>query len=184
MITADKIAIVAAAVAFGAALVSVLAIYVPWRNTHDSEVFREAIASLERAYRTLTQDGTSINPPAPDRLNWLTAARHIQAYKSLRSELKTKLYKRLCRENEEHWRHQFYTAILRNRIHQISYFEMGPLEPRSTVVIFAFAAWPRDRIDSIDALDVEELFGESELLKGNTGLRGYLERFPEFGGEG
>ena len=66
---ADQIAIVAASVAFSSALISVLSIYIPWRNTHDSEVFREAVLALERAYRTLTQDGACINRPDPDRLN-------------------------------------------------------------------------------------------------------------------
>lgn len=183
MPTADQIAIVAAAIAFGSAVISVLSIYIPWRNTHDSEVFREAVIALERAYRALTQDGTCINPPPPDRLNWLTAARHIEAYKSLRSKLKTDLYKQLCLENEEHWRHQFYLSILKNRIHQVSYFESGPLEPRSTIVIFAFAAWPKGKPDRIETLDIEALFSASELLQGNIGLRSYLEKFPEYGRE-
>jgi len=86
MSDADQIAVVAAAISFGGALASILAIYVPWRNTHDSEVFKEAIQALERGYRSLTQDGAVTSPPAPDRLNWLTAARHIEAYKALRSK--------------------------------------------------------------------------------------------------
>ncbi|MCY1559294.1 hypothetical protein D9M68_963160 [compost metagenome] len=108
MPTSDQIAIVAAAIAFGSAIVSVLAIYVPWRNTHDSEVFKEAVLALERAYRSLMQGAEPDSRPAADRLNWLTSARHIESYKSLRNSLKTELYRRLCREHEEHWRHEFY----------------------------------------------------------------------------
>lgn len=126
----------------------------------------------------LTQDGKCICPPDPDRLNWLTSARHIETYKSLRSKLKTDLYKHLCIENEEHWRHQFYLSILKNRIQQISYFESGPLEPRSVIIIYDFAAWPKDKPDRIEALDIEALFSNDELLKGNVGLCSYLKRFP------
>src|SRR5690554_2769000 len=49
----DKIAVIAAAIAFGSAMVSILAIYVPWRNTHDAEIFKESILALERAFRSL-----------------------------------------------------------------------------------------------------------------------------------
>jgi hypothetical protein len=183
MATADEIAIVAAAIAFGSAVVSVFAICIPWRNTHDSEVFKEAILALERAYRTLTQNGEVINPPLADRLNWLTAARHLEGYKDLKAALKTGLYKRLCRENEEYWRHQFYLCILKEKIRDVSYFEKGMLEPRSVLVVFGFAAWPNDKEDPIDALDVESLFNASDLLRGCTGLREYLSKFPEYGGE-
>jgi hypothetical protein len=183
MSTADQIAVIAAAISFGAALVSVLAIYLPWRNTHDSEIFKEAVAALERSYRALTNNGAVTAPPPSDRLNWLTAARHIEAFRELKSELKSRLYRRLCQEHEEHWRNQFYLCILRERIFQVSYFQQGPLEPRSLLVVFSFAAWPNDRTDPIDELDVEELFARSDLLRGNVGLRNYLSTFPEYGGE-
>lgn len=182
MSTADQIAIVAAAIAFGSATVSVLAIYVPWRNTHDSEVFKEAVLALERAYRSLMQGVDPANRPASDRLNWLTSARHIESYKSLRDSLKTYLYRRLCQEHEEHWRHEFYLRISKDRIYQVSYYESGPIEPRSAIVIHGFAAWKKERMDPIDKLDFETLFQESELLQGNYGLRDYLAKFPQFSG--
>ncbi|MBX9904660.1 MAG: hypothetical protein K2Y31_09915 [Burkholderiales bacterium] len=184
MPTSDQIAIIAAAIAFGSAVVSVLAIYFPWKNTHDSEVFKEAVLALERAFRSLMLNAHSDGQPAPDRLNWLTAARHIESYKSLRNSLKTSLYKRLCQEHEEHWRHEFYLKILKNRMYQISYFESGPIEPRSAIVVYGFAAWPNTKQDLIDMLDLEKLFQESDLLKGNHGLQQYLAKFPEFGGDG
>ena len=181
MSTSDHIAAISAAISFGAAIVAVLAIYLPWRNTHDSEITKESLQALERAYRALTTNGTVSRPPAPDRLNWLTTARHLEAYKALKSELKTKLYRRICVENEEFWRNEFYLCILRDRIYNVSYFQSGPLHPRSVLIVFAFAAWPDDKTDPIDELDVEELFARSDLLRGNVGLRGYLESFPEYG---
>ena len=183
MSTADLIAIVAAAIAFGSAVVSVLAIYFPWRNTHDSEIFKEAVLALERAYRSLMQGAGQDGRPTSDRLNWLTSARHIESYKSLRNSLKTSLYRRLCQEHEEHWRHEFYLRIAKDRIYQVSYYEIGPIEPRSAIVIHSFAAWQNARQDPIDSLDFEALFGESKLLQGNYGLREYLAKFPQFGGD-
>jgi hypothetical protein len=180
--TADLIATVAAAISFGSAAVSVLAIYIPWKNTHDSEVFREAVQALERAYRALTLNGLQDGHPIADRLNWLTCARHLQSYKALRDSLKTALYLRLSREHEEHWRHEFYLCLLKNRIYQPSYFSGAEIEPRSAIVIFGFAAWPNSKEDPIDKLDFEAIFQESELLKGNHGLQQYLQNFPEFGG--
>lgn len=182
MSTADQIATISAAIAFGSAAVSILAIYIPWRNTHDSEVFREAVLALERSFRALIAGRTAGERPLADRLNWLTCARHIEAYKSLRHSLKTQLYNKLCIEHEEYWRQEFYLCILKERIYQESYFEKGPIEPRSAIVVFGFAAWPNDKQDPIESLDVQALFKESDLLRGNVGLRSYLSKFPQYGG--
>jgi len=179
----DQIAVVAAAIALGSAFVSILAIYIPWRNTHDSEIFKESVLALERAFRSLILNASENGQPAADRLNWLTSARHIESYKSLRSSLKTALYKRLSQEHEEHWRHEFYLKLLKDRVTQTSYFEEGRIEPRSAIVVCGFAAWPHTKQDPIDMLDLEKLFQESDLLKGNYGLQNYLAKFPQFGGE-
>jgi hypothetical protein len=48
----DQIAVVAAAIALGSAMVSILAIYVPWRNTHDAEVFKESVLAACRTFPT------------------------------------------------------------------------------------------------------------------------------------
>lgn len=182
MLTADKIAVIAAAIALVSAAVSVFAIYLPWKNNHDAEVYREALLALERSYGALVLGAEPGQPPKSDRINWLTSARHLESYKELRDSLKTKLYSRLCREHEEHWRHEFYLRLLKDRIHQRAYFEAGPIEPRSALVLFGFSAWPHDKTDRIEVLDVEKLFKESPLLQGNYGLQNYLEKFPQYGG--
>lgn len=181
MSTADLIASVAAAIAFGSAVVSVLAFYVPWQNTHDAEIFKEAVLALERAYRSLMHDAE--DRPKPDRLNWLTSARHIESYKELRNSLKTSLYRHLCQEHEEHWRHEFYLRVSNDCIYQVSYYESGPIEPRSAIVIHGFAAWQNERQDAIDKLDLKALHQESKLLQGNYGLQKYINKFPQFSGE-
>ncbi|MCZ4316670.1 hypothetical protein O4H66_24975 [Comamonadaceae bacterium G21597-S1] len=181
-LTADQIAIAGAVVSAVSAAVAVVAIYVPWRNTSDAALFGEAVLALERAYRSLNASQQDGSRPAPDRLNWLTAARHVESFKELRGRLKTTLYRRLCAEHEEHWRHEFYLSLLKDRILHVSYFESGPIEPRSAVVVYGFAAWPDSRKDPIDIADYEAIFQQSDLLKGNIGLRQYLTRFPEFSG--
>lgn len=178
----DQVALAGAAISFVSAIVAVLAIYIPWRNTHDTAVFSEAVLALERAYKSLNANRQNDQRPAPDRLNWLTCARHLESYKDLRARLKTSLYRRLCAEHEEHWRHEFYLSLLKERILNASYFETGPIEPRSAVVIYGFAAWPESRKDPIDIADYESIFSESDILRGNIGLKTYLSKFPEFGG--
>ena len=182
MTPSDQIATFAAAIALGSAAVSVLAIYIPWKNTHDVELFKEAVLALERAYRSLMLGAQPDGQPVPDRLNWLTSARHIQSYKSLKSLLKTDLYRRLCAEHEEHWRQEFYLRVAKDRIYHISYYESGPIEPRSAIVIHGFAAWRSDRQDPIETIDFESLYQESDVLTGNHGLRDYLAKFPQFSG--
>lgn len=183
MTTTDQIAVIAAAISFGAAVVSIFAIYIPWRNTHDAEILKESILALERSFRSLMLNCSPEGQPASDRLNWLTSARHLEAFKSLRGSLKSSLYKRLMQEHEEYWRNEFYLTLLKNKIYQKSYFEVGPIEPRSAIVIYGFAAWPNKKEDPIDILDLEKLFQESNLLQGNYGLQQYLAKFPQFGGE-
>lgn len=181
-ISPDEIALVSAFVSAISAVVAVLAVYVPWRSSFDAAIFGESVLALERAYRSLNAAQQDGNRPAPDRLNWLTAARHLESFKDLRGRLKTKLYRRLCAEHEEHWRHEFYQSLLKDRIVNVSYFDAGPIEPRSAVVIYGFAAWPESRRDPIDVADYEAIFQQSDILKGNIGLKQYLSRFPEFGG--
>ena len=69
------------------ALVAAAAIYFSWRIQSSQEILNQAVLSLERAYTALTNDGTETKPQAADRLNWLTAARHIERYKKLKAKL-------------------------------------------------------------------------------------------------
>lgn len=176
----DIIAIVAAVIAFLSAVVSVIAVYVPWRNTHDSEIFNESLRALERSYEVLTEQGTEIDPPRADRLNWLTAARHIEAFKSLKKKLKTNLYRDLCEENEEYWRHQFYLTLFRNPRYTVTYYENGQIEPRSALILYSFASWPKGKHDPIEVLDIKEFWEESEEMRLNLGFKEYLNRFPKY----
>jgi hypothetical protein len=171
------------------ALIAAAAIYFPWRLQHNQELLNQAVLSLERAYAALSVGGTSVRPPTADRLNWLTCARHIQSYKTLKARLKTELHHSLAEEHEEFWRHQFYLCLDIPNIHHASYYaEHVPtghagIEPRSALIIYAFASWPEGKPDPIDAVDVQQLLRESLPFQGNHGLREYINSFAQFRNE-
>lgn len=188
--SSETTAIVSAIIAIASALIAIYAAYVPRRDQHDQQLLQQAILSLERAYKSLTSNGQHLKPPAADRLNWLTSARHIIGYKVLKSRIKTKIYLTLCEEHEEYWRHEFYLALDMHKIHSSSYYEQGsppdlrpPIEPRSAIVIYSFASWPKSKSDPVDSIDAKSLLQQSNFLAGNHGLREYLEKFPKITGE-
>lgn len=158
----------------------------PWRLQHGSELFQQAVLSLGRAYHSLSNDGRNVKPPLADRLNWLTASRHLQGYKSLKARVKTDLYRALCDEHEEFWRHQFYLCLDMHNIHRAGYYDEGPppdrklgIDPRSALIIYYFASWPNGKIDPINSVDLKALLAEANPLQGNNGLREYIEKFPK-----
>lgn len=183
----DAVAIASTVFAGLSALVAAAAIYFPWRLQQNHELLAQAILSLERAYKALSNNGANVKPPLADRLNWLTCARHIESYKVVRARLKTKLHRLLCEEHEEFWRHQFYLCLDIPNILSPAYYAEQPspsrrlgIEPRSALIIYAFARWPESRPDSIGAVDVKKLMREYEPLKGNIGLRQYIDTFSQF----
>lgn len=190
MSVADYAAIISAIVAVVSAFVAGIAVYTPWKLQHESELFRQAALTLERAYRSLSNDGKNIRPALADRLNWLTAARHIQGYKALKSRIKSDLYLLLCEEHEEFWRHQFYVCLDLHNISNSSYYDeivtperkLG-IEPRSALIIYSFASWPNSKIDPIASVDIQALLEDCNPLKGNLGLRTYVEKFPTLFGD-
>jgi hypothetical protein len=105
------------------ALVAAAAIYFPARSQVSQKLLDQAQLSLERAYDALSRNGQEISPPAPDRLNWLTAARHIQRYKSLKSKLTDTTHRVICEEQEEYWRHRIYLCLQSPQVLQPTYFQ-------------------------------------------------------------
>jgi hypothetical protein len=165
------------------ALIAAAAIYFPARTLASQNILDQAQLSLERAYQALTSDGTQLCPPAPDRLNWLTTARHLQAFKGLKAKLKSEVHRTICEEQEEYWRHRFYLCLRSNELQQPSYYmeSLGPnpkdpIDKRSALVVHAFAKWPDGRPDPIDKVDTTELIEKGRALEGNPGLRSYLEQ--------
>lgn len=187
MFSSDWASTASAVFAGCSALVAAAAIYVPWRIQNSQEILNQAVLSLERAYAALTNDGTETQPPAADRLNWLTAARHIEQYKKLKAKLAFDTHRTVCEVHEEHWRHKVYVCL--NAPHQLSlsYYKeklqperRAGIEPRSALVIHEFAKWPEGREDPIDTVDAKVIMERGEVLKGNYGLQQYVETLSGF----
>lgn len=182
----NDFATIASAIFAGvSALVAAAAIYFPWRIQQSRELLNQAVLSLERAYQAISNDGQRVRPVVADRLNWLTCARHIESYKALKKRIKTDIHLSVCNQHEEFWRHQFYLCLDMHNIHQSSYYdESSPpggnsgIEPRSALIIYAFASWPKKKLDVIDLVDINALVNECDPLKGNIGLNEYLKKFP------
>ncbi len=177
-----------------AAVVAGASLFVSWRTAayqrktdNDRELLRQMILTLERAYASINAESPS-GLPRQSRLAWLTAARHIAAFKSLKGELKTSLHRKLCEEHEEYWRHQFY--VLLSRIDSHSYFEWNiresqqteSIDPTSAAVILAFSNWPKDRKDPLSNFSLKFLIEENDLFSLKfRHFRTYIEtRFPRW----
>ena len=187
--TIDVPAVLSALLALISLSIAIYAVIVPRRDQNDQQLLQQAILALERAYNSLTENGSKISPPNADRLNWLTSARHLISYKKLKNRINAEIYRTLCEEHEEFWRHQFYLALNMHKIHNSSYYDQGPppglrpkIEPRSAIVIYSFSSWPKSKVDPIDSVDAKQLMEESKLLDGNHGLREYLAKFPSITG--
>lgn len=189
--TPVEIATIASTVFAGlSASLAAAAIYFPSRASNDKEILRQAILTLERAHRSLMGQSQPNEYPEPDRLNWLTCARHLQSYKGLKAQLKLELHRTLCDEHEEFWRHQFYLCLHTPSTPPVNYYQekASPnkkigIEPRSALVIHAFATWPDGRADSIDLVDVHALMQDKSLPQRIGGLYEYLQQFPKFKNE-
>ncbi|WP_136066611.1 hypothetical protein [Modicisalibacter radicis] len=171
----------------GSAIAAAAAIFFPWR-THKSQQFLEqAILTLSRAYEALSCNGQEIQPPKSNRLNWLTSARHIEQYRRLKQLIVCKEHKLVCEDQEEYWRHRFYECLKTPTPLSPSYYRDEPkpngqlgIEPTSAIIIHDFANWPDGKQDPIDLADVDSILKRNQVLKGNIGLRGYLESFPRY----
>ena len=149
--------------------------------SQDKVLLDQSILSLQWAYNLLTDSGREI-PPSPDRLNWLTAARHLWRYKKISSSIKSQIYKTICSEHEEYWRHSFYMALSHKALKRKEYYmnsnnSWSPvnIEVNSALIINDFSTWPEGMLDPVDEIDQQIL--TKSLQKGpcRTGLAGYKD---------
>ena len=75
--------------------------------------------------------------------------------------------------------HQLSLAYYKEKLHPERRAE---IEPRSALVIHDFAKWPEGREDPIDRVDIKTIMERNEILKGNHGLKQYLETLPGYHG--
>lgn len=164
------------------ALIAAMAIYLPARTQASQRLLDQAQLSLERAYEALSSEGRHVGPPAADRLNWLTSARHIERYKALKGQLVDKVHLLVCEEQEEYWRHRIYLCLATPQPLPTSYYQerlqpepKAAIHKTSALVIHAFAKWPEGRADPLDAVNANELIEGGRVLQGKPGLRAYIE---------
>ena len=187
MSSSDWVSTASAFFAGISALTAAAAIYFPWRVQNSQEILHQSILSLERAFAAISKNGQEVSPPEPDRLNWLTAARHLEQYRKLKARLTLKTHQIVCEEHEEYWRHQFYSCLNTSPLLSAAYYrektkpdKHAQIEPKSAIIIHNFAKWPEDRDDPIEKVDVAEILARGDVLKGNYGLRDYLESLPGY----
>lgn len=187
MSQADWTSSLSAVFAGVSALAAAAAIYFPWRTQKSQKYLDQATLSLERAYEALSSRGQQIQPPSPDRLNWLTAARHIEQYRRLKKLIDCKEHQLVCEEQEEYWRHKFYVCLDAPNPLLPDYYQertqphrQQGIEPRSAIIVHDFAKWPDGKHDPIDLANVDSILNLGKVLQGNIGLRLYLESLPSF----
>lgn len=161
------------------------------QQADDLNYFNHASASLQRAYETLTRNGTDAVPRA-DRLAWLSCARLLLSAEDVSKRISEKSagVKALYEGEREHWRRKFYELF--HPKGQISigarsaYFaHTDPrvginLEERSIRVVFEFFDWPEGKPDPVDTVPK---YTESELNAMNAGMSGvrdYIRTMPRF----
>lgn len=154
----------------------------------DKEYASQFQRSLEWSYNALTDGGQTI-PPRADRLNWLTAARHILRARKIQDQIKYPTYRTISDEIEEYWRHKFYLALsdvsLRNWHYFIRKdFPAWPenIEISSALVIVDFSNWKDGALDPTDAVDRSYLMTQGAGVKGGNvgyGLRTYIQHLED-----
>lgn len=170
----------------GSAVAATVAIVTQHNAQNSKDLLDQAILSLERAYEVLAKGSTPDAMIIPDRLNWLTCARHIESYKSLKGQLTRQPHRHICEEHEEYWRHQFYLSLNSSTIISPAYYDQdgaknkARIDPKSAMIVHSFATWPKDKVDPLDAVNVDRLAQDSDCLNANIGLRLYTRSFDQF----
>lgn len=154
----------------------------------DKELLAQTQKSLEWAYAVLTDDGKTI-PPKPDRLNWLTAARHLLRAKKLAGRIEYATYRTVYEEVEEYWRQKFHAALSHPHLRNWTYYadRTKPewpenIEITSALVIVDFSNWKEGTPDPTDEVDRIDLIKNRSGLKGpyaGQGLESYLVQFEK-----
>ena len=154
----------------------------------DKELASQFQKSLQWAYEVLNDEGRSL-PPKPDRLTWLTSARHLLRAKRLRLQIQSSTYGTVADELEEYWRHKFYVALANDELRSWTYFANAKspdwpenIEISSALVVVDFSNWKEGAADPTDDVDREFLIKQGGGLKGGyagRGLEAYLCRFEE-----
>jgi hypothetical protein len=154
----------------------------------DKELLAQTEKSMSWAYNVLTNE-TKTTPPEPNRLNWLTCARHLLRCRELAGQITSSTYKTLHAESEEYWRHKFYTALSHKNLRIRHYYadQTNPdwpenIEISSALVVVDFSNWKKGSVDPIDRVDRDALIKSGGGIKGGwagSGLEQYIRHLNQ-----
>ena len=139
----------------------------------DKEWVEQLRLSLEHAFISVVSKNKEDDTPIKDPLSWNVAARHITRYWKMKKNLKTDIYKTLCNEHEEYWRHKFYLLLKRigdkkffakTEILYMQRFHPERIDTKSAAIVYAFSQWKDDDPDPIDDYSLEDLIVNHNLF--------------------
>ncbi|MFQ6403147.1 hypothetical protein ACIDE9_00150 [Methylophilus sp. 'Pure River'] len=174
--------VISAFIATVSAVIAAFAIFKQSETQQNERYLDQANLTLKNAYEALTMD----RKVSAERLDWLTCARHLERYKTIKKLITLKAHQLICEEQEEFWRHQFYLSLKSGILNQSSFYAENrdiskeKIEPKSALVIHDFAIWPEGKEDPIDLVDEQAILMRGKVLNGNIGLRHYLEEMPKY----
>lgn len=167
-------------------ILSIFAVGITWKThvidrhyANDKDLLEQLKSSMDIAYNSISRDDGNEHYPISDRLKWLICARHIIRYNMLKSNLKTKLFKTICDEQEEFWRNNFYSLL--EKIDSVRFYSDEMIEPRSAAIILAFSTWKEDMDDPIEDFKLEDIVIKHNLFTPKYRyFKEYIEeKFPE-----
>lgn len=149
----------------------------------DKELLVQVQRSLEWAYNVLTEESQRI-PPEPNRLNWLTCARHLLRSRKIADQISGLTYRTVYAEIEEYWRHRFFVALSHDRLRNWNYYADSSkpqwpenIEISSALVVVDFSNWRQGATDPTDEVDRDDIIKNGGGVKGGSagrGLKGYI----------
>jgi hypothetical protein len=188
----DTLTAIGTLVALGALVVTVI------KNQRDEDaqkqqdLLEQCRRTLEWAYDALMANSNDRDSPAANRLNWLTAARHILAYQDLKKLITVQPQIRIVEDFEEFWRHRFYQALSDVALSKYDYWAAPDpilinIHPTSALILVDFIGWPETKIDPVDLTD--EQIASLKTRHGYSGrvgrgLKAYIEKIEMRYGKG
>ncbi len=160
------------------------------QRNHDVEYVSQVRMSYEWAYNALTDDGGKM-PPRPDRLNWLTAARHLVRAESIAKQVESVAYRAILEEHTEYWRLQFYRALNMTANTAVDYLkrpvdETGVkvglgVDLDSAMIVSRFMSWKEEVIDPLTTVDRATLEAFTRGQSGGIffGLNRHLDQIAD-----
>lgn len=159
------------------------------RRVSSKEFLEESLLLLKRSYELFT--GGEGAPPANDRVLWLSTARMIARFNSMRKLITESDHLVIVDEHEEYWRLQYYLLLDDSKeIFTTAYFMPegqqygGNVVARSAIaVVFDFAKWNPEVPDPLQSIDDKQLFANGAVPIDFHGVLGFLSGYEAYWAE-